>query len=651
MVLFDDIVVYSKTWERHLLDLAEVFDRLRTKNITLNFRKCEFAKEELIYLGFVVNKDGLKPNPKKVAAVADFPQPKDVAELRQFLGMASQFRRFICDYAKIGRPLTELLKVGSGRKKDVTSLTQEWGEEQTKAFDTLKLRLSRVALLRFPDLTKSLIVTTDASNYAIGAMLSQKDDHGVEHPIEFASRLLADAETRYHTTEREGVVMFAVEKFRHYLHGIPFLVRTDHKALDFIFKNQDAKGRLGRWAVILSEFDYTVQHKPGVLNEVADALSRSPVGPAQEGVGDGMEIAYPLVQAITATAEDTPLQDFRQVLKDLKQHGKRIQVSEWAKAIEHDALFGHMVWWLHSRVMPDDQHMVRWVAQGDREYTLLDAVLYRMETRMEAGKKVSRPMIVVPTVFRDVVTLHYHASETEGGHMAVAKTYAKVRDHFWWPGMYTRIRQLVNTCVVCQSTRDLPSDTMILGRLKPESEFEVIGMDLLALPTSDEGYEYVLVVVDHFTRFAWARPVKDKTMDTILKAYTDISMPFNKPKTLVSDNGPEFKNTRMEGYCLAFGIHQHFVIPYHPQSDGVVERFNRTLLSLLRAYVEDNTTDWAKHLQKLCAAYNSTPHKTNGLSPYHLMYKMRAGQNLVDIPREQADASPNEWDLGDSIPR
>ena len=640
MVFFDDIVVFSRTWEQHLIDLAEVFDRLRSKNITLNFGKCEFARNELVYLGHLVDKNGLRPNPVKVEAVARFQEPVNVAQLRRFLGMTGQFRRFIRGYADLARPLQELVKEGTGKKRDNTLLESVWLDAQQQSFDGLKDALTKVTLLRFPDPSASFIVTTDASDFAIGAMLSQKGTDAIETPVEFVSRLLSKPELNYHATEREGLaVVFAVQRFRHYLHGAHFEVRTDHKALEFIFKNPEPKGRLARWAVILSEFEFTVKHKPGSTNQVADALSRQENAEAPEDTQDVADVVvHPPIQHVQVSLEPQVVsKSVEDSVRSLAQGGQPISLTTWSTAQETDPLFGYMYRWLKNRRVPDDLEMARWVAVSDVDYAIVGSVLYRTETRKEFDTVVSRPLVVVPTVFRDAVCLHFHASETLGAHQALSKSYTKLRASFWWPGMYQRLKTLIDECTVCQSLREIPGSSKITGRISPKYEFHVVGMDLLALPESADGLKYVVVAVDHFTRYAWVKPVKNKTADAILSAFKDMAFPADRPSILLTDNGTEFKNKAMADYCRANRIEQHFVIPYHPQSDGLVERFNRTLLTMMRAYVDEAGSDWPLHVQRVCSAYNATPHSTNGASPATLLYKTPAAQNVVDTAESLAD--------------
>lgn len=182
------------------------------------------------------------------------------------------------------------------------------------------------------------------------------------------------------------------------------------------------------------------------------------------------------------------------------------------------------------------------------------------------------------------------------------------------------------------------------GRIQPKYEFDILGMDLLKLGKSHDNKEHVLVVIDHFTRFAWVAALKTKKMEEVFAAFSQVVLPLNRPTILLSDNGLEFKNEKFEKYCKTFGVQQVFVTPYHPQSDGVVERFNRTLIAMLRAYADESCANWTDHLQKVCAAYNSMPHATNGLSPFHSLFKIPKQQDLLSVPSLTISSDPSEFE-------
>ena len=251
----------------HNEKLRDVFDRLRKYNLKLQPDKCEFLRTELTYLGHTVSGDGVKPDPKKIESVVRFPAPKTPTEVKSFLGLANYYRRFIPNFSKIAKPLTELLR------KDIPFI---WTENEEQAFQMLKMQLVNPPVLQYPDFSKGFVLTTDASQNAIGCVLSQ-GKIGQDLPIAYASRALNKAERNYSTIEKELLaIVWGCKHFRPYLLGRPFIIMTDHKPLTWIFSVTDPSSRLLRWRLLLEEYQYEVRYKAGKQNCNADALSRDP---------------------------------------------------------------------------------------------------------------------------------------------------------------------------------------------------------------------------------------------------------------------------------------------------------------------------------------------------------------------------------------
>lgn len=264
-VYLDDIVIFSSTVSEHIERLKQVFDRLKQHNLLLQPDKCNFLQEEIQYLGHVINREGVKPDPAKVECVQKFPQPKNAKDIKSFLGLAGYYRRFIPQFAKIAKPLNSLLK-----KDEIF----EWKTPQNEAFTKIKEIITSEPILQFPDFSKEFILTTDASMIALGAVLSQ-GEIGKDKPIAFASRTLNKSEKNYSTTDREILAcVWATAHFRPYLYGRKFTILTDHRPLKWLFNVKDPGSRLIRWRLKLEEYEYNIEYKPGSQNVVADALSR-----------------------------------------------------------------------------------------------------------------------------------------------------------------------------------------------------------------------------------------------------------------------------------------------------------------------------------------------------------------------------------------
>ena len=264
-VYLDDIIIYARDIPDHSKKLQEVFERLRQFNLKLQPTKCEFMRKEVNYLGHVITDQGVRPDPRKIQCVMDYPVPRNSTDIKSFLGLSGYYRRFIPDYGKIAKPLTSLLK------KDVEF---KWSDLCQKAFEDLKHALTKEPLLQYPDFNKTFNLTCDASNYAIGCVLSQ-GPVGKDLPIAYASRTLNKAEQNYSTTEKElCAIIWGVKQYRPYLLGQEFNIITDHRALTWLFNVKDPGSRLTRWRLKLEEYQYQIQYKPGCNNTNADALSR-----------------------------------------------------------------------------------------------------------------------------------------------------------------------------------------------------------------------------------------------------------------------------------------------------------------------------------------------------------------------------------------
>ena len=267
-VYLDDIVIVSRTFKEHLTLLADVFRRLREARLRLNPEKCYFCVNRLKYLGHVIDREGIRTDPDKVSAVEGWPEPQTVKQIRQFLGMASWYRRFIENFSTIAEPLTRLTKKNARWK---------WGTEEYDAFNRLKNALVSAPVLACPDFSRRFFLQTDASTSGLGAVLTQFLDDGGERVIAYASRTLSGAEKNYSATELECLaVVWGIRRMRSYLEGYAFTVITDHQSLKWLQKLEAPTGRLARWMFELQQFDYDIKYRRGTLNRVADALSRQP---------------------------------------------------------------------------------------------------------------------------------------------------------------------------------------------------------------------------------------------------------------------------------------------------------------------------------------------------------------------------------------
>ena len=264
LVYIDDILIFSKSFEEHLHHLHLVFSNLRQAKLKLNPGKCNFATGTVKYLGHIISKDGIRVNPENTNKVRNFPTPRNVKEVRSFLGMANYYRKFVKDYARVASPLTALLKKNQ---------KFQWTPACEKSFDQLKNKLTSAPLLAFPKLDQPFILTTDASEYANGYILSQIQDNR-EHVIAYGGRTLRGSELKWHITDKEALALVeGIQHFRHYLSNQEFTVYTDNVSVKYLQKIKDCQGRLGRWSLLLQGYNFKILHRSGNKNP-ADCLSR-----------------------------------------------------------------------------------------------------------------------------------------------------------------------------------------------------------------------------------------------------------------------------------------------------------------------------------------------------------------------------------------
>jgi transposase InsO family protein len=404
-------------------------------------------------------------------------------------------------------------------------------------------------------------------------------------PIAFASRKLKGAEVRYTVTEQEYfAVVFALRKWRHYLHGGPkFEIITDHIALRWLMSLKEPRGRLARWMVEVLNSDYEILLKPGSTLAIPDCLSRF----------DDRRPEY--------------LRCSEEVLSNVRELYSLPTVEELFK--EQETEFGCLDTYVeqHTNFLCDEDGLL---CREDRQKTT----------------------VVVPVSLRDQVLEYMHGS-TVSGHYGVAKTYQRVRSRFWWQGMKMDVKKRVKGCLICALARALPPRRQ--GRMAiyhPTRRFELIAIDITEVSSrSALGNIIVVVVDDTFTRFAWAYPVADEKVETITRVLLDgWVLRYGPPEKLLPNRGKVFTGKLLEHMCSLMGVKKVFTTSYHPQCDGFIERLNRTLCKDLAAFVSCEE-DWDLHLAMACFRYNTSMHEATGITPFKAMFEVDAFEFDAEI--------------------
>nr|CAD2158036.1 unnamed protein product [Meloidogyne enterolobii]CAD2205428.1 unnamed protein product [Meloidogyne enterolobii] len=597
----DDIVIASKTFKDHTKTLKLLLKRIQDYGLKLQLEKCDFLQERLLFLGHVVSPEGIKPDPGRSEAIRNMPAPHDKSTLRSFLGALTYYGRFIKKMREIRSPLDELLK------KDIE---WKWTETHQKAFERAKEIMLSDLLLTHYDPKLPIIVAADASKDGIGATISHVFPDKTEKVIEHASCTLTAAQRNYSQIEKEALALvFAVQKFHRMLYGRKFTLQTDHKPLVAIFGSKNgipinSASRLQRWALILTNYDFDIQYINTKSFGQADVLSR-------------LIDEYPrptediLIANISTDTECYINSIFNSVLEPLP-----VMANEIAEETDKDPVLSAVKkcidqGWPRKN---EDQQLAAFYPKRDAISEIEGCLIY--------GQRMIIPKSLQSRILK---TLHI-------AHPGIVRMKAIAKEHVYWPGIGKEIEKLVHQCEQCQGASKNPAKTLLTPWLAPNEVFERVHVDF-AGPCSD-GYTYLLFV-DAFSKWPEVCKMHPITAKDTVEVLQSIVYRLGIPKEIVSDNGRQFRSHEFATFCKEFGIKHTFTPPYHPMSNGQVERFVDTFKRSMKKCGQKK--NW---IEETLLAYRTTHASLNGHSPDELFLgrHMRTKINLVH-PEEQRISS------------
>lgn len=613
-VFLDDVIISGVDDRSHMQTLHEVFSRLQKYGLKIRKDKCTFFADSVVYLGFVISKEGVHTCPEKVEAINKVPAPSNVSELRSFLGLVMYYAKFVPNISTLLAPLYNLLR------KEVKFV---WDDRCAAAFSNVKkLMVSSKILAHYaPDLP--LVLTTDASSVGVGAVISHLTPEG-ERPIAYASRVLNSAEKSYSQIDREALgIIFGVRKFHQYLYGRKFTLKTDHKPLVSIFGDKAgipimAASRLQRWAVLLSGYNYDIEYVRSEKNS-ADALSRLPVGLAKKEAKECTYLNF--------------IQNFLPISrKDVcEEQGK-------------DDILKKVVYYLQAG----------WPANCS-EVELKPFFVRRNELYLDRGCIVWGYRIVIPGSLRSKLLKELHL-----GHQGMVKMKGSARGFMWWPGIDGDIESACRQCSTCAAESAAPP------RAPPQpwpfvpEPWSRLHVDFLG-PLNGNTF---LVLIDSTSKWLEIFRMSRTTANAVITVLREVFARFGLPREIVSDNGPPFSSSEYANFMANNGIKVTFAAAYHPSSNGAAEGAVKLCKRAIKKSLRDRV-DLDAALQTYLLAYRNSSHSTTGVSPAMQLQRrnLRSRLDLLKEDRqveervhraqrkqvEYAGGIAREFQVGDSV--
>ena len=676
LVFLDDLIIFSDTLEEHEHRLMKVLTHLKDYGLKLSLEKCKFFQKSVRYLGHVVSEYGVETDPEKIAALKTWPVPRNLKELRSFLGFSGYYRRFIKNYAAIVKPLNELTRGYPPLRKNIKGRVTgdpyhdpkqpfggRWTPECQNTFHALIEQLTTTPVLGFPDPKKPYILHTDASTTGLGAALYQMQD-GKLRVVAFASRGLSHSESRYpaHKLEFLALKWSVTEKFHDYLYGSPFTVVTDSNPLMYILTSAKLDATSYRWLAALSNFSFKLQFRAGKLNLDADGLSRRPHEDYQEDSHSQKEqerisrFTQQYLDDTSATEVISPavvdaICQSCLIRTSLDSESRQVDITlVESLAISADAIpdsyiseephglpvipsLSHHDLKEKQRADPCLREVICQMETGEkipptvrtelpelpyllREWNRLElqhGILYR---RRQEGDQIFY-QLVLPEELRELVLQSLH---NDMGHMGIERTLDLVRARFYWPKLAAAVEHKIKTCDCCVRRKALPEKAAPLVNIRATRPLELVCMDFLSLEPDTSNTKDILVLTDHFTKFAVAMPTPNQKAKTVAKYLWDnFIVHYGIPERLHTDQGPDFESRLIKELCEVAGIQKVRTTPYHPRGNPV-ERFNRTLLNMLGTLENKQKSKWREFVKPLVHAYNCPRNEVTGFTPYELMF-------------------------------
>ncbi|KAH9266874.1 hypothetical protein BASA84_000939 [Batrachochytrium salamandrivorans] len=624
LVYLDDIVIYSSNMAEHKVHVRNVFKVLSDNRLFCRAEKCHFYQTEIKYLGYIISSSGVSMDPSKIKAVQEWPAPRKVRDLQVFLGFTNFYRALVHDYSNMTCHMTKLFK------KDTLFI---WGPEQQTSFENLKTAFANSTLLLHPDDSRPFILETDASDYAISGILSQYDENEVLRPIAFYARQMNSAERNYEIYDKE--LLAVVESFKHWRHFLQgglhaVTVLCDHKNLEYFMSTKKLTRRQARWSLDLSEYDFTITHRSGKLNGRADPLSRRHDYKGEDDTSNFQRILDP-----------TKVIDLQSLMADMDLHVLAhsevlntvfVEEDDWPLVIADFLAGSDNVW------MADVTEQIL-----GRCKTELPHFRFRDDTFVRILPDGKSTATYVRFSQRTEVMRHYHESLA---HLKFGSIIDLVSRRFWWPKMKADLRNYISRCPQCQldqSASRIHAPLPIRPVPPVALPFERWGIDFYGpMVETKSGNKYLITCIDYATRWVLAKPVKDMTESAVAAFLYELMMTYGAPFEIISDRGKSFLAEGIDLFERENKIRHFATTPYHPQTNGMVERMHAMLGHGLTTLGNGKRDRWDEYLPQVLLALRTRTHAVTGYSPFFLLFGINPRLPYDETPPQSSMAPLDE---------
>ena len=602
----DDILIFSDSLDEHVNHVKKVLQRLRENHLYAKEEKCEFHKKQTEFLGFLISSNGISMDHTKTSSIDSWPAPKNIKDIQSFLGFANFYRRFIKGFSQIVGPITRLLRKNQ---------PWDWNQDAQTAFENLKKAFTSAPILRYYNPEFKCVLETDASDYAIGAILSQINEDHELHPVAYYSRKLSPAELNYEIYDKEMLaIVEAFKEWRHYLEGAQhkITVYSDHKNLEYFTKTKTLNRRQARWSEYLGSFDFVIEYRSGLKNGKPDALSRRADYRPEEGNG-----ATTSPKPVFLKPDQLRISAMAQIMID------QTLLDSIRKALDKDPAIADI------RQLISENDLAASKFKFENQLLLMNNLIY-VPDDPEIKLKI----------------LKEHHDSCLAGHPGQSKTYELVSRNYTWPRIRKYVKDYVDSCHLCKRCKH--SRHKPYGLLNPlpvpTQPWSSVSLDFITqLPVSNK-FTAILVVVDRLTKMSHFIPtVNEIDAPQTAKLYLEnIFKIHGLPRDIVSDRGSVFTSRFWTRLMELLNIKLNMSTAYHPQSDGQTERVNQVLEQYLRFYCDYQQDNWASLLPLAEFAYNNSSHSATKMSPfmanfgYHPVFSLSMPLSTTQVPAAES---------------